>query len=189
MNRIQAYGREIHRVSSKVNTIITNIGARDNMINIEFKIDSKELGNGLEELARRCVERQPLMRHIAGIMESAVQDNFAAGGRPKWLPVARGGKPLTLSGHLANSISSTSDNDYAIVGTNVPYAGIHNFGGKTKPHMIYPKHKKALAFNGRVVKKVNHPGSKIPQREFLVLTDEEYEEINHAISNYLAGNL
>lgn len=159
------------------------------MIDIQFTIDSKELQNQLDQLAERCTQRQPLMRQIAGVMEAGVQDNFRAGGRPKWSPVRRGGLPLTLTGYLAGSISSLSDNDSAVVGTNVVYAGIHNFGGQTKPHVIRPKHKKALKFNGRFAKKVNHPGSKIPKREFLVLTDDEIEEISHTISKYLAGDL
>ncbi len=33
----------------------------------------------------------------------------------------------------------------------------------TKPHEITPKNKKALAFGGRVYKKVNHPGTKKDQ--------------------------
>ena len=161
------------------------------MINMEFKIDSKEVGIALEELAQRCIERQPLMRHISMIMESGVQDNFATGGRPNKWPALKSGMQsyLTKSATLKESMSSLSDDDSAVVGTNVVYAGIHNFGGKTKPHVIRPKHKKALKFNGRIVKKVNHPGSKIPQREFLVLTDSEFEEINHSISKYLSGNL
>ena len=168
------------------------------MIDIQFTIDSKELQNQLDQLAERCTQRQPLMRQIAGVMEAGVQDNFAAGGRPQWLPlnanfmgpVKSSTKSLLVkSGTLKGSINSLSDNNSAIVGTNVVYAGIHNFGGQTKPHVIRPKHKKALKFNGRYVKKVNHPGSKIPKREFLVLTDDEIEEISHTISKYLAGDL
>jgi len=31
----------------------------------------------------------------------------------------------------------------------VKYAAIHNFGGKTSPHLIKPKKGKALKFGGR----------------------------------------
>ena len=55
--------------------------------------------------------------------------------------------------------------------TNVEYARIHEYGGQTKPHIILPKNKRALAFimGGKdiVVKSVHHPGSKFPERSFM----------------------
>jgi phage gpG-like protein len=53
------------------------------------------------------------------------------------------------------------------VGTNVSYAAIHEYGGKTPPHIILPVRKKALAFGGIVVRSVHHPGSRIPARPYL----------------------
>jgi phage gpG-like protein len=64
-----------------------------------------------------------------------------------------------------------------VVGTNVAYAAIHQFGGQTKPHVIRPKFKRALAFGGVVVRQVQHPGSKIPARPFLALTPEDGEDL------------
>jgi phage gpG-like protein len=59
----------------------------------------------------------------------------------------------------------------ATVGTNVEYAAIHEYGGNTEPHIIEPRNVAALHFmmNGKDVfcKRVNHPGSKIPERSFL----------------------
>ena len=55
--------------------------------------------------------------------------------------------------------------------TNLEYAAIHEFGGRTKPHDIFPKKGRALAFmmGGKqvIVKSVKHPGSIIPQRSFM----------------------
>ena len=42
--------------------------------------------------------------------------------------------------------------------TSKSYANIINSGGQTGPHMILPRRKQALAFNGIVTKIVNHPG-------------------------------
>lgn len=54
---------------------------------------------------------------------------------------------------------------------SVDYAGIHEYGGKTNPHVIEAKGGKALAFNwnGKAVffRKVNHPGSNMPERSFM----------------------
>ncbi len=45
----------------------------------------------------------------------------------------------------------------AWIGTNTEYAAHVEYG--TEPHEIRPRIKKALAFNGYVVGKVNHPGT------------------------------
>lgn len=55
---------------------------------------------------------------------------------------------------------------------DVKYAGIHEFGGVTAPHDIYPVHASALRFMGRngqfvFAKVVHHPGSRMPERSFL----------------------
>lgn len=83
------------------------------------------------------------------------------------------------SGALLNSVSASKKvyrdgNDYVVgeIGTQgVPYARIHEFGGKTAPHVIVPRVRKALSFimggNKVVVKSVNHPGSTIPARPYL----------------------
>lgn len=143
----------------------------------------------LDRLAARVTQRAPLMEQIADIMLNAVDENFIAGGRPAWKELKyRDGKPLQLSGRLHNSITPWHDNDMAVVGTNVVYAAIQNFGGQTRPHEIRPRYKKALRFNGRFAKKVNHPGSDIPARPFLTLTTEDYEEVRQAIADHILGN-
>lgn len=143
----------------------------------------------LDELALRVERRAPLMEKIAGIMLNAVDENFIAGGRPAWEPLKyRDGRPLQLSGRLHASITPWHDSDTAVVGTNVIYARIQNEGGKTRPHEIRPRNKKALRFNGRFAGKVNHPGSDIPARPFLKLTDDDFNEIRQAIIDHIAGS-
>ena len=115
---------------------------------------------------------QPLMAAVANELLSQTEANFAAQGRPAWLgrkhPRAKGGgRLLQDTGQLAASVQPFHTADTAGVGSNKVYARIHQLGGETRPHEIKPKNKKALAFNGRVVKKVKHPGSKIPARPFL----------------------
>jgi phage gpG-like protein len=78
--------------------------------------------------------------------------------------------------------------DSVEVGTNVAYAAIHQFGGKTKPRVIQPKNGKALFWPGAAhpVQSVNHPGSTIPARPFL--PDEsglDWAEIESALTRYL----
>jgi len=53
--------------------------------------------------------------------------------------------------------------------TPIAYGTIHQFGGRTAPHTIVPKRAKALFWAGakHPVKRVNHPGSRIPARPYV----------------------
>lgn len=88
-------------------------------------------------------------------------------------------KILIQTSRLRDSIAYRATGDGVAVGTNVIYAAIHQFGGQTKPHVILPVRKKALAWFGGAhpVKKVNHPGSKIPARPFLGISAEDHQAI------------
>jgi phage gpG-like protein len=99
--------------------------------------------------------------------------------------VAASVKILQRSGRLAASITPSHDATSASVGTNLVYAAIQHFGGQTKPHVILPKNGKALHFGGIFARRVNHPGSKIPARPYLALTNTDNLAIEEAMSNYL----
>lgn len=132
------------------------------MIDIEIN-NAQEVTALLERLAQATAHRAPLMRSIAGTMESAVLQNFDVGGRPKWLGLKyRQGTPLVDTENLMGSITSDYSNDMAIVGTNEPYAAIHQFGGK--------------AGRGRKVK--------IQARPFLALTPQDEADILEDVQGY-----
>ena len=83
----------------------------------------------------------------------------------------------TVTGRLKRSIQyRVTDTGAMITGSvfstaDVPYAAIHEFGGRTSPHDIVPVKAKALAFmmEGKQVfaKIVHHPGSNIPERSYM----------------------
>lgn len=132
------------------------------MIEIEIN-NAQQIASILDKLANAAQDRTPLMRSIAGTMESAVLQNFDVGGRPKWLGLKyRQGTPLVDTENLMNSITSHYDNNIAMVGTNEPYAAIHQFGGK--------------AGRGRKVD--------IPARPFLVLTPQDEDDILEDVQAY-----
>lgn len=132
------------------------------MIDIEIN-NAQEVTALLERLAQATAHRAPLMRSIAGTMESAVLQNFDVGGRPKWLGLKyRQGTPLVDTENLMGSITSDHSNDMATVGTNEPYAAIHQFGGK--------------AGRGRKVE--------IPARPFLALTPQDETDILEDVQGY-----
>lgn len=82
-----------------------------------------------------------------------------------------------VTGALRRSIFSTvTATDVSVVGKvassgDVKYAAIHEFGGKTPAHEIVATKAQALSFmmGGKQVfaKRVNHPGSTIPERSYL----------------------
>mgnify|MGYP000905531104 CR=1 FL=1 len=86
-------------------------------------------------------------------------------------PAKKDGTPATLRRHQTLfkgwRVGALSRTSVSVVNDR-RYAWIHQFGGQTKPHVITARHKKALAWNGGgPVKRVNHPGSKIPARPML----------------------
>lgn len=104
-----------------------------------FEISIKDEGvtDLLSRIAGRFRDARPLMRAVAGTLETETEKNFAAQGRPRWL----GLKPATLrrrgsgalilqdTGRLAGSVATAYGRDFARVGSNVAYAAIHQFGG------------------------------------------------------------
>ena len=117
------------------------------MIEIEIN-NAQKIAYILNKLANAAQDRTPLMRSIAGTMESAVFQ----------------GTPLVDTENLMNSITSYYDNNVAEVGTNEPYAAIHQFGGK--------------AGRGRKVD--------IPARPFLVLTPQDEDDILEDVQAYFS---
>ena len=79
------------------------------------------------------------------------------------------------TGKLAGSVRAQpvqvgSDSVISRVGSyNCTYAAIHEYGGRTAPHDIVPRNKKALYWAGAAhpVMIVHHPGSNFPERSFL----------------------
>ncbi|MDX9785454.1 MAG: phage virion morphogenesis protein [Desulfobacterales bacterium] len=144
----------------------------------------------LKAAADRLADTRPLMSVIAETLKASVEKNFAAGGRPDRWPVSKragrdGGQTLSLTGRLRRSITAESGADWAAVGTNVKYAAIHQLGGKTEPRVIRPRVKKALKTPFGIFKSVRHPGSVMPERPFLMVQNEDWDEIRATIFDFL----
>lgn len=142
---------------------------------IEIKIEHKEIEKRLLKLAQRSEDLRHLMRNIAGIFASSTEENFKEEGRPKWQDLKEKtkkarvkkrkwpGQILQVEGVLASSINTQYDENSVVIGSNLPYAAIHQKGGKA----------------GRY-KKAN-----IPARPYLKLTDDDFEEILHETEKFL----
>jgi phage virion morphogenesis protein len=76
------------------------------------------------------------MKAIAASLADEVEENFEQQGRPRWQALKnpsekrQGGRILQDSGQLAASISTRSNRNMAMVGTNKVYGAIHQFGGQ-----------------------------------------------------------
>ncbi len=176
-----------------------------------IKIDDREVLATLDRIIAKARDRRHLMKDIADIMWHAVEENFREEGRPRWKrskrAIKQGGKTLQQRGRLATSIMPSSDNDTAMVGTNVIYAAIHQFGGTTKQAarmriMHFDQRKSGKMTHGRPGKKVDHfakPGKakygmatmgkaysvKMPARPFLHLEPGDFQKILGAAKFYL----
>lgn len=142
---------------------------------IQLKNDA--LAARLAQAADRMFDTTPLSAAIANTFATVTEDNFDAGGRPKWAglsPDRSQPSYLYRSGNLRRSITTQHTRDHAIIGTIVPYGAILHFGGSTRPHVIRPRNKQALAFNGQVFKQVNHPGSKFKPRPYLPMDEHGF---------------
>ncbi len=105
---------------------------------IDFKF-TDTFSPKLAAAQRALVNFTPAMATIADYLGSQAVLRFETETGPdgrKWQPsqraIADGGLTLTDRGHLRQSITAASDASSAIVGTNLIYARIHQFGGRIK---------------------------------------------------------
>jgi phage gpG-like protein len=106
------------------------------------------------------------MTRLGAALEGRVQDNLDGA-----VLARRSGR---LAAAQTTRVAADGDAVSVSVGFDpgqVPYGAIQEFGGTTRAHLIAAKSAFALAFTvgDRLVfaKRVNHPGSRIPQRSFL----------------------
>jgi phage gpG-like protein len=127
---------------------------------------------GGPEVSARLVRASDTVKaKVARAVEASAAD-VLAGAKAKVSDDVLHVKTGRLRRSLHYVMVGDRDHPAAIVGTNVEYAHIHEFGGQTKAHIIEAVNGKVLAFMGKggdmVFRKlVHHPGSKMPERSFL----------------------
>lgn len=115
-------------------------------VNIRVKLNGVD--KKLEKLADMDF-RKPL-KESGVYMEKSIGARFRrANWKPlspntlKWHPHRRGGKPLNDTGRLRQSVTSRAIKRVSKTklqyGTNLVYAPLHNFGGKTKFGYVPPR--------------------------------------------------
>lgn len=101
---------------------------------------------------------------------------------------AEGGKTLTDTARLRNSIQAKSDTSGFTVGTNTIYASTHQLGEKGRKITIRAKTSKGLVFkigDQWIRKRQVTVRVKIPARPFLGLSEDDLQEIKGILEDTL----
>lgn len=117
----------------------------------------------------RMKNLDPPLKQGGILMLRSAETNFRFAGRPTWKPLAqstliwklRNGYsplPLTRSGDLRKSITFRVNRKILFVGTSIPYAAVHQLGGRH-----------------------------VPARPFLIFQDKDIERINQLIFEHIEG--
>ncbi len=155
-------------------------------ISIRLEGEMDNLVKRLESMAD--ANRAGIMAAMAETLRTSTVERFNTQTSPsgdRWHPSVRaeneGGKTLTKSAVLKNSINAQSDSTGAAVGTNTVYAATHQFGDE---RTIRAKESRHLRFkiSGRWVS-VPSVHINIPARPFLSISAEDENEIKALIDD------
>jgi len=140
------------------------------MSGVSVHIDDSAARQALRALSGQAKNLLPVFDEIGGAMTASTLQRFESGTAPNgspWLPSQRalrqGGKTLVDKGHLRDSLVHQASNSYVDIGTNLIYAGIHQFGGKT----------------GRA------GAVEMPARPYLGLSDDDNRDILDIVAKHL----
>lgn len=105
---------------------------------IRIEVDDAEVRQALNGLLASAGDLTPAMDNIGAMLVTSVLHRFETGVGPDgtpWKPSQRAiresGQTLVDQGNLMKSMTHVAGRDFVEVGTNVVYAAIHQFGGKT----------------------------------------------------------
>lgn len=158
---------------------------------INARLDKRNFERLVRQMHDKSIDPKPVLAAIGNLAVKSIRQNFINGGRPNaWTKSKKAkGKTLIGTGALMKGIHYTVDEDGTTIMTSkLPYAHILHFGGKTRPHEIRAKNRKALHFLGIFRKKVNHPGSDIPARPYMILQDEDIQAMEKMMVLHITGN-
>lgn len=144
---------------------------------------------GLTEAAEKITgldDRKQLADRIAGELESGTirrfQEEKEPSGKP-WKANLRGGKILNFQGFMKDSITTYAEDDYVEIGSNLPYAGVHQTGA-----VIKARFSRFLQFcvNGRWARKSS---VEIQARPYLGISKDDEKRIQLCIGDFMTEAL
>jgi phage virion morphogenesis protein len=153
---------------------------------IEVSFDDSKIQNVLSGIVDLGEDQSGLMAVLGSFIENSTKDRFETEITPAgvpWLPsrraIAEGGKTLTDKGHLRDSITYASSHDEAVIGTNLIYAAIHQFGGTIEAKdggKLKFAHSNGFAVLDQVT---------IPARPFFGLSSDDERGIEDSTADFL----
>ncbi len=143
---------------------------------------------GVKKAIGKLANKQALLAAVGETLVSGTQERFDKTEDPEgheWEKSRRarekGGQTLTDTARLRNSVSYATTPTAVMVGTNIEYAAIHQFGGTIQP--VNGTKLKFKGDNGPVfVDEVT-----IPARPFIGISDDDREEVQSTIGHFIAG--
>lgn len=130
------------------------------------------LDKALSKAGHKLGDTQALMESVGDALVSGTLKRFDAEEEPtgkKWPKSKRaakeGGQTLTDKAFLRRSIDYAATPEKVMVGSNLPYARIHQLGGKTgKGHKV-----------------------DMPARPYLGVSESDLDDVRAAMADFLAG--
>lgn len=159
----------------------------------------------LDLVGNRSVDFSSLMPAIKEVAIDSIMGNFQVQGRPdKWKalkkdrPDGRRNPILNYMGILKASVHQDSriiDSNTVEVGTNIDYAAIHNYGFSGTIQI--PAHQRVVthAFGKKLKQpvtanvKAHSKKMEMPKREFMIIQEEDQQEMKDMAIDYVTGRI
>ena len=159
--------------------------AAKNGVSLNWGGFDKALGKAAHKLG----DTQALMESVGDALVSGTLKRFQDEEDPtgkKWPKSKRAakkdGQTLTDTALLRRSVDYAATSDKVMVGSNLPYARIHQLGGT-----IRAKKGKYLKFKGLNGEDVFVKEAKITARPYLGVSEEDMDEVRETVADFLAG--
>lgn len=154
---------------------------------VAIAITDDTLTGALQRIVAAGQNPEPVLEEIGayGVKSTRYRffDETAPGGLP-WLPSIRkqrqGGRTLTESGRLRDSLAYAVGAGYVEWGTNIAYAGVHQAGAT-----IRAKTAKGLRFEIPGVGWITRQQVMIPERPFVGVDENDKHEIGGILVHWL----
>ena len=149
-------------------------------VRFTLRLDDLAAQAGFERIISGADDLTDLMENIGAALLSSAKERIARSNlSPDGVPWPRslraqieGGPTLHDDGYLLDSLAVRAGPREVVIGSNLPYAGIHQTGGRLRP-----KTSGALSFTLANGTSVTVGEVAIPARPYLGVSDEDKDEI------------
>jgi phage virion morphogenesis protein len=167
---------------------------------IRIEIDDRQVRSELTRLRSHMGNLAPFMKQAGEILVEGTKERFESMTDPEgkpWKALSTAyaaakkrnrGRILTLTGQLGETIRyQLAGSDTVLVGSNRPYAAIHQLGGKISLPAMKPKNKRALYWPGAAhpYKSVRAHSVTIPARPYLGIGERDRVRLLEAAAFYM----